>query len=187
MKASSITTVVALALAGTTFAASDFQNSCSDIVLAHVNGNKGRSTWLSANCTGIDKKENWSKLDLNTCFGWSADSCGFTFPPSGHFTDSVSSCDIHNNGSDEPHSHDNFGCHGPCSGRGETYNVFALSRSNDLVTLFFLVLASRPLTQIFDRPVRRQLGRQACLLSSEREILNRGNVFGIWLRTSGVD
>ncbi|KAJ0119921.1 hypothetical protein J7T55_000771 [Diaporthe amygdali] len=70
--------------------------------------------------------KSWSQLDLNTCFGWSADSCRFTYPPSGHFTDSVSSCDNNYTGGDE-HFGNNFGCRGPCNGCGEVYNVFALN------------------------------------------------------------
>lgn len=139
MKTFSITTVAALTLAGTAFAASGFLGSCTDLALTNLNGNKGRSMMLQANCKVNDNKKNWSQLDLNTCFGWSDDSCGFTYPPAGHFTDTVSSCDNHYTGGDE-HFGANFGCRGPCSGSGETYNVFALSKYNILVTQFSSLL-----------------------------------------------
>lgn len=145
MKSPSIATVAILALAGTTFAARGFLKSCSDFALTNLNGDKGRSMMLQANCKVNDKKKNWSQLDLNTCFGWSSDSCGFTYPPAGHFTDTVSTCDNHYSGGDE-HFGANFGCRGPCTGSGETYNVFALGKSNVPVILLFLAPAYQPLT-----------------------------------------
>lgn len=164
MKASSITTVaaLALALAGTTFAASGFLKSCSEFALTNLNGEKGRHMMLQANCKVDDKNKNWSQLDLNTCFGWSADSCGFTYPPSGHFTDSVTKCDNNYSGGEE-HFGANFGCRGPCSGSGETYNVFALSKSNILIRLFFLAAAPWPLTQtLTDSYIGNSGGKLAC-------------------------
>ncbi|KAK2616054.1 hypothetical protein N8I77_002766 [Diaporthe amygdali] len=122
----STTTIVTLALAGTSSATSGFLTSCSDFALTNLNGDTGRSMMLQANCKVDQNNKIWSHLDLNTCFGWSADSCGFTYPPSGHFTDSVSSCDNNYTGGDE-HFGNNFGCRGPCNGRGEVYNVFALN------------------------------------------------------------
>lgn len=162
MKTSSITTVAALALAGTTFAASGFLKSCSELALTNLNGDKGRSMMLQANCKVNDKKKNWSQLDLNTCFGWSADSCGFTYPPSGHFTDSVSSCDNNYSGGDE-HFGANFGCRGPCSGSGEVYNVFALGKFNALLPFFFLAKALQPLIcALTDAYVGNSGGKLVC-------------------------
>lgn len=131
----SIATLITLAMAGTTLAASGFLGSCSDLALTNLNGDKGRSMMLQAHCKDNKQEDSFSQLDLNTCFGWSADSCGFTYPPAGHFTDTVSSCDNNYSGGDE-HFGANFGCRGPCSGSGETYNVFALSKSNFLLIAF---------------------------------------------------
>lgn len=144
MKASSIATVASIALGGTSFAARGFLKSCSDFALTNLNGDKGRSMMLQANCKVNEKKKNWSQLDLNTCFGWSSDSCGFTYPPAGHFTDTVSTCDNHYSGGEE-HFGANFGCRGPCTGSGETYNVFALV-SPTFLPFSFSSLGYQPLT-----------------------------------------
>lgn len=137
---STITTMATLALAGTTLAASGFRGSCSEFALTNLEGDKGRKMMLQARCDG-----NWSQLDLNTCFGWSADSCGFTFPPAGHFTDTVSRCTNNFSGGDE-HFGTNFGCSGPCSGHGDAFNVFDLSKFNLPPALFLLTAARQLLT-----------------------------------------
>lgn len=127
MKASIITTIIAAALFGLASAASGFLGSCSEFAITNLNGDSGRSMMLQASCKVDDKHKSWSQLDLNRCFGWSKDSCGFTYPPSADFTSTVSKCSNNFSGGDE-HFGANFGCYGPCSGGGNAYNVFALSK-----------------------------------------------------------
>ncbi|KAH8768268.1 hypothetical protein F5883DRAFT_70219 [Diaporthe sp. PMI_573] len=127
MKASSIAVAISLALSGTTFAADGFLESCSNFTLSDLNGVKGRSPLLGGSCK-VNDTVAWSQLNLNNCFGWSVDYCGFIFPPSGGFTDSVTGCNNTFYGGDQ-HFGENFGCYGPCVGGGsdEYYDVFTLN------------------------------------------------------------
>lgn len=130
MKASSIAVAICLALSGTTFAADGFLESCHNFTLSSLNGVKGRSPLLGASCK-VNETESWSQLNLNACFGWSFDDCGFTFPTSGGFTDTVTGCNNTFYGGDQ-HFGENFGCYGPCDGLGddEYYDTFVLSKFN---------------------------------------------------------
>lgn len=131
MKSSSIAVTITFALSGTALAADGFLESCSNFTLRDLNGVKGRSPLLGASCM-VNDTVAWSQLNLNNCFGWSVDYCGFTFPPSGGFTNTVTGCNNTFYGGDM-HFGENFGCYGPCSGGepdDESYNVFVLGRFN---------------------------------------------------------
>lgn len=135
MKASSIAVAISLALSGTTLAADGFLQACSNLTLSSLNGVKGRSPLLGASCK-VNDTESWSQLNLNACFGWSVDYCGFTFPQSGGFTDTVTGCNNTFYGGDQ-HFGENFACYGPCVGLGskEYYDTFVLSKFNVELTL----------------------------------------------------
>ncbi|KAH8759796.1 hypothetical protein F5883DRAFT_524745 [Diaporthe sp. PMI_573] len=129
MNTSIITTILVAALASIASAAGGFLGSCSEFAITNLNGDSGRSMMLQASCKVDNKHKNWSQLDLNSCFGWSLDSCGFTYPPSSGFTNSVGTCQNHYTGGEE-HFGSNFGCFGPCNGGGSVYNVFALGHTD---------------------------------------------------------
>lgn len=176
MKASPIVVAISLALSGTTFAAEGFLGSCGNFTLSSLNGVKGRSPLLGASCE-VNDTLNWSQLNLNDCFGWSVEDCGFIFPPSSGFTNTVTGCNNTFYGGDQ-HFGENFGCYGPCDGLGsaEYYGVFVLSKSNVKPTLPVLTLALRPLTAP-DRLLHRKHRRQACLLSSKQHRPDYGSHF----------
>ena len=124
--------VTTLALATTTYAASGFLKSCSIL-----NGKTCRSMMLQVKYKVEDEKFQ-NQLKLNTCLGWPADSCGFTYAPSSHFSDIVSyrdnksispvatTCTLILTSVTSPHNE--------CD---EVYDVIALSNLN-VLTPFFL-------------------------------------------------
>ncbi|KAG8164539.1 hypothetical protein KVR01_006457 [Diaporthe batatas] len=116
-----------LTMVSTAFAARGFLDSCSDFSITNLNGGQGRSMMLKAKCKVDSLHNNLSQLDLNGCFGWTRDACGFTYPPSSGLTNSVGTCTNHYSGGEE-HFGANFGCFGPCSGGGTVFNVFALNQ-----------------------------------------------------------
>lgn len=145
MKATSIGVAISLALSGTAFAADGFLESCSNFTLRDLNGVKGRSPLLGASCK-VDDTVAWSQLNLNDCFGWSVDDCGFTFPPSGGFTSTVTGCNNTFYGGDM-HFGENFGCYGPCvdTGSDESYDIFVLSKFSVVFTVPVRALGLQPL------------------------------------------
>lgn len=145
MKTSLITIIMAAILASTALAAGGFLASCSEFAITNLNGGQGRSMMLQANCKVNGNKKNWSQLDLNRCFGWTRDACGFTYPPASGFTDAVGTCSNHYTGGEE-HFGANFGCFGPCRGGGTVFNVFALSKSS-LPSCLSPLLRYHPLMQ----------------------------------------
>lgn len=148
MKASSIAVTISLALSGTTLAADGFLDSCHSFTLANLNGVKGRSPMLGAYCKVGEDNDHFSQLNLNDCFGWSVDDCGFVFPPSGGFTSTVTGCNNTFYGGDQ-HFGENFGCYGPCDGLGddEYYDIFVLSKFDVELTLPFCALPLNLLTR----------------------------------------
>lgn len=104
--------------------ASGFLKSCSRIGLTNLEGDPGRSIMLQAYCKQKDGDDHWTQLDLNTCFGWSADTCNFNSPPSGHFTDSCTNCSTSTGGGGDFDG--NFACRGPCNAGGEVFKMFNL-------------------------------------------------------------
>lgn len=112
---------------------SGFLDSCSNVSVTNLEGDPGRSMMLQAYCKVLGADEHWTQLDLNTCFGWSADSCNFLSPPSGHFTDSCTTCFYGpSGGGDGPDGM--FACRGPCNAEGEVLRMFGLSKSTVLLT-----------------------------------------------------
>lgn len=93
----SLITIIAAILVSTTFAARGFLDSCSEFTITNLNGVQGRSMMLQANCK-VNGKNNWSQVDLNGCFGWTRDACGFTYPPASGFTEAVGTCSNHHSG-----------------------------------------------------------------------------------------
>ncbi|POS70346.1 hypothetical protein DHEL01_v211258 [Diaporthe helianthi] len=116
---------MAAMLPSTVLAASGFLDSCSDFTITELNGRQGRSMMLQANCKVDSDNKNPTELDLNGCFGWESNACGFTYPPASGFTNDVGTCYNDYTGGEE-HFGANFGCFGRCSGGGTAYNVFAL-------------------------------------------------------------
>lgn len=123
MKTSTILATAALGPVGIMCIASGFLNSCSQIGLTNLEGDAGRSIMLQAYCKVQGADDHWTELDLNTCFGWSADTCNFISPASGHFTDSCTSCYTSAGGDFDG----TFACRGPCNAGGEAFKMFNLS------------------------------------------------------------
>lgn len=126
MKASNIIIILAFGPAGIKCIASGFLKSCSQIGLTNLEGDPGRSIMLQAYCKVEGADDYWTQLDLNNCFGWSADSCNFISPPSGHFTDSCTSCDTPT-GSGEDYD-GTFACHCTCNAGDEVFKMFNLGK-----------------------------------------------------------
>ncbi|KAI7778066.1 hypothetical protein LA080_002641 [Diaporthe eres] len=122
MKKSTIILTAALGPVGIMCIASGFLNSCSQIGLTNLEGDAGRSIMLQAYCKVQGAGDHWTELDLNTCFGWSADTCNFISPPAGHFTDSCTSCYTSTGDFDGT-----FACRGPCNAGGEAFKMFNLN------------------------------------------------------------
>lgn len=125
MKASKIITIAAFGPASIKCIASGFLESCSQIGLTNLEGDPGRSIMLQAYCKVDGADDHWTQLDLNNCFGWSADSCNFISPPSGHFTDSCTSCHTPTDSGEDYNG--NFACRGPCNAGDEVFKMFNLS------------------------------------------------------------
>lgn len=79
MKVSAIASLCALDFAGICSAHHGFLTSCSEFEL----WNPGKSYQVWAKCLDGHGEKQINLLDLGLCFGWSGDTCGFTFPPAG--------------------------------------------------------------------------------------------------------
>lgn len=128
MKFSFMTLVAALTMASNSFAASGFLNTCSNISLTNLNGDKGRSMILQATCMNATKVNATTQLDLNTCFGWNPVYCSVIFPPSANFTDAVTSCSNNYYLRDDSFGL-TFGCCAPCDdNKAEVHFYLSLSK-----------------------------------------------------------
>lgn len=106
----------ALGPAGVHCIVSGFLKTCSNVTMAYLKGDPGRPIMLQARCEpyGDDPAAGWTVLDLNTCFGWSRDTCELLPPPAGRFTDSCTNCSwaAVADGVEDPHG--KLECWGPC-------------------------------------------------------------------------
>lgn len=125
MKASTITTIVALAIAGLNTATARFWGfdlTCKQISYTNLISDSydNRSVIMEALCTRLrGDGPQLTRLDLKTCIGWDTEKCTFVTPPwprntSDAFTQWCSSCSIGTGSREGYEIHPSLDCECQC-------------------------------------------------------------------------